>query len=624
MMIAKIKTMVVICAAALAATTGPSMADKGAPVPGKSDGPTGAPGIVSWFNSKTNDRKTAFLVKQGEKVTFKVKTTRDEKYQWRVDKDVQKETKGNSFTWTVPHRKGIWKIHLRANNKIQRQQVQEMLEDWKGYKVPDKEARRILDIPLWTDARYRSDSQMEWIVSTFVRTVEPGDSIQKAVDSVPPEGGIVILASGIFSIDAPIRIKRNNIALTGSGMDKTKIVSTKPGKAIYVSYWDDYKVRGKYVYENHLHQGCDNRVYHRLPRIQEKEVVRNVVIKDLCLYRGKGKGPEEGSDGLLFAEVVDSVISGVKDDTKGGIGLANCVNVTVRQCICLNNYSGIGFFGSTACNIVDNTVVGAWRTYGIDTNGFNMWANGPKGMVARNTVRNTTATGMFIYSASGAMVSENLIENCRRNGLDASLAWGTTYRRNIIRHNRWSGIKWEATNSPQNNYFVGNLIYRNGRHGIEFWQRDKSKGLLGKEIISNTIWGNKADGIHNPYPEQPLLVGNNIIAANRGAGIRGAIKRLSYNNLWNNAGGNYSGCSAGAGDISKDPLFADPDKGDFHLKSKAGRWNPKAKKWVKDNMHSPCIDAGDPKSEYRNEPLPNGKKINMGAYANTKEASKSP
>ena len=62
---------------------------------------------------------------------------------------------------------------------------------------------------------------------------------------------------------------------------------------------------------------------------------------------------------------------------------------------------------------------------------------------------------------------------------------------------------------------------------------------------------------------------------------------------------------------------------DYHLKSKTGRWDPKAKKWIKDKVHSPCIDAGDPKSRYVNEPQPNGGRANIGAYGNTTEASKS-
>ena len=42
-----------------------------------------------------------------------------------------------------------------------------------------------------------------------------------------------------------------------------------------------------------------------------------------------------------------------------------------------------------------------------------------------------------------------------------------------------------------------------------------------------------------------------------------------------------------------------------------------------DDVTSPCIDAGNPASDYSNEPQPNFARINMGAYGNTLEASKS-
>jgi hypothetical protein len=44
---------------------------------------------------------------------------------------------------------------------------------------------------------------------------------------------------------------------------------------------------------------------------------------------------------------------------------------------------------------------------------------------------------------------------------------------------------------------------------------------------------------------------------------------------------------------------------------------------VKDDVTSPCIDAGDPNSPVGEEPFPNGGRINMGAYGGTAEASKS-
>ena len=44
--------------------------------------------------------------------------------------------------------------------------------------------------------------------------------------------------------------------------------------------------------------------------------------------------------------------------------------------------------------------------------------------------------------------------------------------------------------------------------------------------------------------------------------------------------------------------------------------------WVQDEVSNPCLDAGDPNSDWSAEPWPNGKRINMGAYGGTEQASK--
>ena len=46
--------------------------------------------------------------------------------------------------------------------------------------------------------------------------------------------------------------------------------------------------------------------------------------------------------------------------------------------------------------------------------------------------------------------------------------------------------------------------------------------------------------------------------------------------------------------------------------------------WVADANTSPCIDAGDPNSDWTAELWPHGKRINMGVYGGTAEASMSP
>ncbi len=81
---------------------------------------------------------------------------------------------------------------------------------------------------------------------------------------------------------------------------------------------------------------------------------------------------------------------------------------------------------------------------------------------------------------------------------------------------------------------------------------------------------------------------------------------------------------AGTGNLSKDPLFADPTTGDYHEKSAGGRWDPATRSWKADGVTSPVIDAGDPASSFSREPVSNGGRINLGVYGDTAQASRSP
>jgi parallel beta-helix repeat protein len=102
--------------------------------------------------------------------------------------------------------------------------------------------------------------------------------------------------------------------------------------------------------------------------------------------------------------------------------------------------------------------------------------------------------------------------------------------------------------------------------------------------------------------------------------------------LWNNTDGDLFGCWAmyscvergGEGIIADDPLFVDPDNDDYHIRAARGRYWPEHDIWVLDRVTSPCVDAGDTQAEVSNEPVPNGGRINIGAYGGTTEASLSP
>jgi len=110
-------------------------------------------------------------------------------------------------------------------------------------------------------------------------------------------------------------------------------------------------------------------------------------------------------------------------------------------------------------------------------------------------------------------------------------------------------------------------------------------------------------------------------------GDRGSHAEVYYSNI---EGGRYSASVSanstlkwGVGNIDADPQFADVGSGDFHLKSLAGRWNPGSQSWVQDDVNSPSIDTGDPNSDWTAELWPHGKRINMGTFGGTAEASMS-
>ena len=118
---------------------------------------------------------------------------------------------------------------------------------------------------------------------------------------------------------------------------------------------------------------------------------------------------------------------------------------------------------------------------------------------------------------------------------------------------------------------------------------------MAKVSLTNCIlWGNE--------PNEIILDGDDVLVTASYCDIRGG---------W-----------AGKGNVDIDPSFGDVNNGDFHLKSETGRYDPNSRTWVTDDVTSPCIDAGDPRTPIGLESFPNGGRINMGAYGGTTQASK--
>jgi len=240
-------------------------------------------------------------------------------------------------------------------------------------------------------------------------------------------------------------------------------------------------------------------------------------------------------------------------------------------------------------------------------------------------------TGIYCHEASPTIQKCRIMEN-KENGIE--LYWGSNplIANCEIVCNGSSGIEMVLNSGRYKfyNYPVLNnsVIAENSQDGISG----------GKPIIINcTITANGQRGISSVEP----LVENSIIYYNS---LNSDIVQIESENSVVNYS-NIQGGWPGEGNIDSDPLFAmlgywanvddpnvivepnDPNavwiEGDYHLKSQAGRWDTNSQSWVHDDVMSPCIDAGNPNSDLGDELWPHGKKINMGAYGGTSEASMS-
>lgn len=695
--------------------------------------------IISWSNTNTEDQKTVFQVTHGEQITFSVNAEGGEKHLWLVD-GIQKGVGEDSFTWTVPSEYGMWKILVMTTNSAWENWVdkeQESLSGWKE-RITSKYKERFIHDMIDLSV-YPIEAQKEWIVSTSLTTVNPGESIQEAINNLPAEGGIVELAPGTHEVndtmylpgtyvykyknatfDYSILINRSNVTIYGT--DKSIVRHHNDSvDCFYIPDPDWAATDTNLFHENIVFKGfttTSTYTEYAGNAFISAHHVKNFTVDgmhDSCYaayFVLTGAAPNKAQE--MYKRRSENVYykNNIVEHTRM-FGLywkhVYQLNNTLRNC-----QRAYGCFGSTlGCgplHVVGNKINGGLN------GGINVFVGeGPRNV--RNNIVRSSKWGIWI----GSGVDDVLLKD------------------NIITGTKQIGICSRPQATTTNNLIVNNLIYNNSGHG--FWAAKYGKGEKpGSEsdIVNNVIYNNGGDGIRiTGWAWTPgLRVRNNIIVNNKGYGINRIDGNITHSNndVWGNVLGSYNGTTAGIGDISVDPLFADPANGNFHLKSTAGRWNAvKASKnrapdilvdpcavlftlvyinlwfnqtagpfinvldytWIADSKHSPCIDAGDPvevltedyytggltvvvddvteisnndvifitdgvnteigtvnstsattitltetftnnysvannayvymaSSDYSNEPEPNGGRINIGAYGNTKEASKSP
>jgi hypothetical protein len=435
--------------------------------------------------------------------------------------------------------------------------------------------------------------------------VNPGESIQNAIDMLPLEGGTVELAAGVHDVYDTIVINRNNITIQGTHYSVVRV--NNRDKPAFV-------------------------IPHENPSPEEPWSTMSV-IEDLTFKGFKVTTSYTGGSGdslVLAWNVKNLAIEGILDESHlanliamnptGGGTTAHSEDIFIRN----NNllHSSIVFCFSKNVHVINNKLIDVSSMSGIDINRNNEYV-----YIYDNYVSGPTNYDIRAHGGSYVYIYNNTLTNSETGIWDDGVS-PVTIKNNTITDTSIAAIHIQPQYPRRNVIIINNRMYKNTGHGI--WTTRYTYGFVEESsdvaVINNIICNNAGDGIKMNTEWVQLNVINNIITNNGGYGINymDTIEptTISYNDVLGNTLGSYNGITAGTGDISEDPLFADQTKGNFHLKSTAGRCN--GSNWVIDPEDSPCIDAGDPFSAYSNEPEPNGGRINMGAYGNTGEASKDP
>lgn len=415
----------------------------------------------------------------------------------------------------------------------------------------------------------------------------PGDfsTIQRAIDSAR-YGDVVEVAPDTYSGDG-------NWDIDFRG--KSIMVRSAAGPAQTIIDCQGSGHRGFYF---HAGEGPDS-------------VLRGFTIKDGLIPGSEipsdnvswNSSPSHPIGGGIYCEfsspsIVDCVVSRCAAEVGGGIGCVfsdpTIIDCTIEQCRAggqgpaeSGGYgAGIGLIRDSNAEMIDCRIEDNIGYYNSLGGGVYCWQS--KVFLAGCNISSNSASGNIkgggLYC--GGSSSDVILENC------------------IISRN---------TAEKGGGIFIGSAP------GYSSDSIRESVSIVNCTIANNNLSGSKSGtggGIHSVSSD--IAIRNSIVWYNDG----GAILLLSPSSnspvLYSDVEGGYPG----QGNINADPRFASAGGDDYHLQSICGRYDPRSDRWVIDDYHSPCIDAGDPQDSVGAEPLTNGKCINMGAYGGTAEASK--
>jgi parallel beta-helix repeat protein len=351
-------------------------------------------------------------------------------------------------------------------------------------------------------------------------------------------------------------------------------------------------------------------------------------------YAGFGQPDPNARDSEMYRTTLSGDLGG------NDVDVNTPYNLLTEPTRAENSYHVVTGSGTDSTAIVDGFIIAGSNANGLSPHdsGGGMLIESGNPVVMNCTFRENSAGscggGILCFGCSPTITNNTISRNYAgvggggiATGYCSSIIANNTITENVAEGNKGGGGIYCGDSSPMtimNNIISGNSACRGG--GI--YSGGDSLTLKNCTFSGNLTLQGGALEYHSSILKPPSIL-SNCILWDDGYEIYYEDSSTITINYTDVKGGQfsiydpYNAVVWGEGNVNVNPLFADPNIGDCHLKSQAGRWDPKGQTWVKDEVTSPCIDAGDPMSPIGHEPFPNGGRINMGAYGGTAEASKS-
>ncbi len=304
----------------------------------------------------------------------------------------------------------------------------------------------------------KAASLQEQVVATFFvnnNDLEDFSDIQKAIDALPSEGGVVCIRSGIYDLNGRSIVVRSNLRLIGEGTNRT-VIRLYPAK--------------QGVNATNVEDG-----------ITSKTAIDNLFVENLTLIQNVV--PLNHHGGLFLRKGPNNNITlrsiKVTDVSGAGISVPSFNNLVIEDCTIERVWTGITFNDGSLGLVKQNIVV--------DTTGdaIGSGRHVAEIVIENNYLQNIGDTAIDISSQSwvpGNLPHENIVvrnNTLRNGGIRVTNSVNVQIINNTIEYGE-IGVD-AGQGYPSNVTIDGNHITSKSKAGIGFY------GALNSSALNNVI-----------------------------------------------------------------------------------------------------------------------------------------